>query len=71
MEKLIISAVTIATGWGFAWLAGKGISFVWPAAEVWVFYWIGGMFTLAAVTRTLREARYGSRPRSGASKNAR
>ena len=40
---VLVGVVSVAMGWGFAWLASKGISFIWPAAEPWVFYWFGGM----------------------------
>lgn len=61
-DNLIVTAISIAIGWGLAWLAGKGVSFPWPSAEPWVFYWFGGMWMLVAVMRFIREAR--SRPRA-------
>jgi hypothetical protein len=52
---VLVGVVSVAMGWGFAWLASKGISFIWPAAEPWVFYWFGGMWSLVAFSRMARE----------------
>jgi hypothetical protein len=57
LSKLISTAISIAIGWAIAWLVADGISFIWPSAKPWVFYWFGGMWTLAAITMIIREVR--------------
>jgi hypothetical protein len=67
-DNLIVTAISIASiaiGWGLAWLAAKAVSFLSPSAEPLVFYWFGGMWTLVAVLRTIREVRFQrSRPKA-------
>jgi|AmaraimetP72IA01_FD_contig_41_5479953_length_276_multi_3_in_0_out_0_1 hypothetical protein len=53
-DNLIATAISIATGWLLAWLVGKVVSVFWPSAEPWVFYGLGGMWTLVAVLRIIR-----------------
>ena len=50
-NQLIASVISIAIGWGLAWLVAKGISFLGRVPNVECFYWFVGMWTLVAVLR--------------------
>jgi len=50
-NQLIASVISIAIGWGLAWLVAEGISFLGRVPNVECFYWFGGMWTLVAVLR--------------------
>ena len=63
-NQLIASVISIAIGWGLAWLVAKGISFLGRVPNVECFYWFGGMWTLVTVLRIsgLRGWMYYMRP---------
>jgi hypothetical protein len=55
MTELFVTLASLALGWGLALLLSKGVSFAWPAAEPWVFYWAFGMWSLVVAVRLMRE----------------
>ena len=54
-NQLIASVISIAIGWGLAWLVAKGIAFLGRVPNLECFYWFGGMWTLVAVLRVIGE----------------
>jgi hypothetical protein len=64
-NQLIASVISIAIGWGLAWLVAKGISFLGRVPNLGCFYWFGGMWTLVAVLMVIRKVQFWrTRPKS-------
>ena len=68
-NRLIASVMSIAIGWGLAWLVAKGIAFLGRVPNVECFYWFGGMWTLVTVLRIIREVGWSGAARAGFSRS--